>query len=126
MPQAHKAQKVVELRSLVHSHYLKHASQKEGEPPLSVNQMVLKFAALHEYLDDGELIDYTTIRECLKRGRPVELRLLPHPQLHAPPLPPPPPLPLGGSRAAPRAPTLAPDDFPSVRALSPHTRLRIR
>ena len=49
-------------------------------------QMVLKFAALNEFLDGGELIDYVTIQEKLKHGKTIELRLLPHPHLDEPPL----------------------------------------
>ena len=138
--QAHKSQRVAELRDLAHGHYLKlvvgkggrqddaQANDAPGGGAYTAQQMVLKFVALNEYLDDGEIMDYVTVREKLKQGKPVELRLMPHPFAHAPPLPPaPPPPPPPPKRATSLAMASLPaDTFPSVRALSPHLQLRVR
>ena len=116
-------QKVSDLRDLAYSKMV-------GEAPYPPKQMVLKFVALNEYLDDGELIDYVTVRQNLKRDKTIRLHLCPHPHANSPPLAPPAPPPVhrGRTGSATRAAAAAakPSEFPSVWALSPHVKMRIR
>uniref|UniRef100_A0A7S0JDC0 phosphatidylinositol 3-kinase n=1 Tax=Calcidiscus leptoporus TaxID=127549 RepID=A0A7S0JDC0_9EUKA len=53
-------------------------------------QMTLKVLGSNEYLGEGEVIDYTYVRRCLKKGKDIELLLVPNPLADLPPLPPPP------------------------------------
>jgi hypothetical protein len=120
---ATKSQKVSELRALAHGHYVRALKDESLRP----EQMVLKFLGVNEYLVGGELIDYSTVRYCLKRSQEIQLRLLPHPWLSAPPLPPAPPPPASQHVPLPSLNVpFNPSAFPSVLALSPHTKLRIR
>lgn len=140
-----KNMKVVELRDLAHSHYIRLPSEGGSTIVYRQSEMVLKFASLNEYLDDGELIDYASVRRVLKRGKDLLLRLLPHPFLHHPSLPPTPAVvdsaQQGSSRiTAVRCDTFKrsaafdlasaaaahPRDFPSVWGLSPHVKMRVR
>jgi len=115
-----KSQKVSELRDLAHGHYVRTLK----DDAYTAEQMVLKFLGANEYLDGGDLIDYSTVRLCLKRSKEIRLRLLPHPWLHEPP-PPPSPSVQASSFSMPPMPA-SPTAFPSVWSLSPHTKLRIR
>lgn len=150
-------QKVSDLLNLAYSNYARLATDgtlgaagfEKGAPHTgySREQMVLKFASLNEFLVDGELIDYCSVRRLLKRGKFLSFRLIPHPFVNHSPLP-------AKARTSPTVPssrassfvdafgsgewqrsaaTSAPDvvpaqphTFSSVRELSPEVKMRIR
>ena len=72
-------QKVIELRDTAHDHYVKMVAQNSNgreHSSYTNTQMVLKFAALNEFLDGGELtIDWRESDDHVFMTGPVELEM---------------------------------------------------
>ena len=83
----------------------------------------------NEYLDEGDVLDYTYIRRCLKKQHEIRLSLMPLPMRAAPhPVPGRAPGPLPTSASFSSSPPSSPHQGRTLSLwdLSPHSKLRVR